>query len=332
MISKQHIDEILLAADLLSVMKDNGVAMNKSGSWLYMGNCPFHDEKSGSFFVNIKTQRYYCYGCSESGNAISFLMKKKGVTFVEAVRELAKKCSIIIEEYTPSKEDEKKERFRTGMLEVYKAAASFFISQLEENPKALEYARSRFKSETIELFNIGYAPDDFNALYKHLRQSGFGIDFLEKCDLFRPKKDGGLYDFFRNRLMFPILDITNHIIGFSGRDLGNDPKTPKYLNSSETPIYSKGKTLFALNFAFKEIRKSDCVVLVEGYADAIKLHELGVCNVISSCGTALTDEQIGIIARFTKNFILLYDSDAAGQNAAEKTGKEYLQQGTMCMF
>ena len=327
MISKQHIDEILLATDLLSVMKDSGIAMRKSGKWLYVGNCPFHDEKSGSFFVNIKTQRYYCYGCSESGNAISFLMKKRGLTFVEAVRELAKKCSILIEEYTPSKEEEKKERLRTGMLEVYKEAASFFISRLEENTKALDYARSRFKSETIELFSIGYAPDDFNALYRYLRQHGFGIDFLEKCDLFRKKKDGGLYDFFRNRLIFPIFDISNHIVGFSGRDLGNDPKTPKYLNSSETPIYSKGKTLFALNFAFKEIRKSDCAVLVEGYADTIKLHELGICNVVSSCGTALTDEQIGIIARFTKNFVLLYDSDTAGQNAAEKNGKRISEAG-----
>ncbi|MDL2308878.1 DNA primase [Bacteroidales bacterium OttesenSCG-928-B11] len=327
MIDKSKIDEVLMCADMLSVVKDAGVKMRQSGGWLHVGKCPFHTEKSGSFFVNVRNNRYNCYGCGESGNAISFLMKMKGLTFTEAVHELAKKHNITIKEYTPTKEEEQTEKLRRDLLQLNEAACDFFSKQLEDNPQAKAYALSRFSKDTVSLFKLGYAPDSRNALYMYLRHSGYSMEFLEKSDLFRKRKDGGLYDFFRNRLIFPIFDISNHIVGFSGRYLGNDEKTPKYLNSTESPVYSKGNVLFALNFAHQTIRKNDCVVLVEGYADAVKLHELGIHNTASGCGTALTDGQIGIASRFSKNMVLLYDSDPAGQEAAVKNGRKICEAG-----
>ncbi|MDL2308350.1 DNA primase [Bacteroidales bacterium OttesenSCG-928-C03] len=327
MIDRNKIDEILMAADLLAIVRESGVKTRKSGGWLHVGKCPFHDEKSGSFSVNTKNNRYKCYGCGESGNAINFLMKKNGVTFVEAVRELGKRHGITIQERTPTKEEEQAEKLRRDLLLLNEAACDFFAGQLEESPQAKAYALSRFSGESVSLFRLGYAPDSRNALYMHLRNHGYSMEFLEKSDLFRKRKDGGLYDFFRNRLIFPILDISNHVAGFSGRHLGEDAATPKYLNSGESLAYSKGKILFGLNFAFQTIRKENSVVIVEGYADAVKLHELGVNNVVSGCGTALADGQIGLASRFTKNFILLYDSDQAGQNAAEKNGKKICEAG-----
>lgn len=327
MVSKEQINDIILAADLLSIIEESGVKMRKSGGWLYVGKCPFHDEKTGSFFVNIKTNRYHCYGCDESGNVIGFLMKKKGLTFIEAIRELAGKYHISIEEFTPTREQEHKEKLGRALLKINEQATLFFTRQLQNTPEAQQYARSRFNSETIDLFRIGYAPNDYSSLYKYLRNHGFSIEILEKCDLFRKRKDGALYDFFRDRLIFPIFDITGNVIAFSGRRLKEDDKIPKYLNSSENPIYSKSKTLFALNFGFKVIREKDYAIIVEGNADVVKMHQLGIFNTVSSCGTALTDEQIRQIGRFTRNFVLLYDSDNAGQKASEKNGRRIVEVG-----
>jgi len=328
MISKEQINEILLAANLVDIVEESGVKLRKSSNWLYKGICPFHDEKDGSFFINTRTKSYKCYGCGAWGNAIDFLIKKSGLTFLEAARKLASRYNIRIEEFTPTKEQEAQEKLRGQLLRVYEDAAQFYSLQLEEHSRAVTYARSRFSSETLDAFRVGFAPDDFTMLYAHLRRCGYSMELLEKSELFRQRKDGGSYDFFRNRLMFPIFDITGRVVAFSGRLMPqSDENLPKYINSSESPVYSKKNILFGLNFALPHIRIEDTVIIVEGYADVIRLHELGIEYVVASCGTALTDEQIGILGRFTRNFCLLYDSDPAGQAAAEKNGKRITEVG-----
>ena len=328
MISKEHINDIILAANLVDIVSDSGVKLRKTSPWLYQGLCPFHNEKTGSFIVNIRTRSYKCYGCGEGGKAIDFVMKKHNLTFLEAARKLASKYNVHIEEYTPTPEQEAEEKLRAQLLKIYEDAAQFYTSQLEPNAQVLAYARSRFSGETLDAFRIGFAPDEYTALYKFLRQSGYSMEILEKSGLFRQRNDRGNYDFFRNRLMFPILDITGRVIAFSGRTLpGSDESLPKYMNSSESVTYSKKNVLFGLNFALPNIRQQDMVVIVEGYADVIKLHQLGILYAVASCGTALTDEQIGLLGRSTRNFCLLYDSDPAGQAAAEKNGKRITEVG-----
>ena len=328
MISKEQINDILLASNLETIVEESGVKLKKTSPSLRRGICPFHQETDGSFFVNIRTNSYRCYGCGVWGNAIDFLMKKNGFTFLEAARHLAGKYGIHIEEFTPTKEQQAEEKLRGQLLQIYEDAARFYALQLEENAQALEYARSRFSDETIEAFRIGFALDDFSTLYRHLRNKGYPMSILEKSELFRPGRDRGNYDFFRNRLIFPIFDITGRIIAFSGRKMPQaDENSPKYINSSESVIYQKKNVLFGLNFAHSHIRRQDMAVIVEGYADVIKLYELGVNNVVASCGTALTDEQIRLIGRATRNFCMLYDSDAAGQTAAQKNGKRITEVG-----
>ena len=328
MISKEQITNIVLAANLVGIVEDTGVKLRKTSNWLYQGLCPFHNEKSGSFFVNTRTQTYKCYGCGEWGNALDFVMKKRNFTFLEAARSLADKYNIIIEEFTPTKEQEAEEKLRGQLLRVYEDAAQFYVLQLEENAPALAYARSRFSDETLDAFRVGYAPKGYNELYRHLRQKGHTMNLLEKSELFRQGKDRGSYDFFRNRLMFPIFDITGRVIAFSGRIMpGGDETQPKYINSAESVIYSKKNVLFGLNFALPHIRQQDGVVIVEGYADVIRLQGLGVSHTVASCGTALTDEQIRVLGRHTRHFCLLYDSDTAGQAATEKNGKRITEVG-----
>jgi DNA primase catalytic core len=327
MITRTQIDDILLAADLVSIVEEAGVKLKRTSNRLRQGICPFHNEKDGSFHVNVATNTFKCWGCGEWGNAIDFLMKKDALTFLEAARKLAQKYNIHIEEFTPTKEQEAEEKLRKQLFKVYEDAAQFYCLQLKNSAGALEYARSRFSDATIDNFRIGFAPDDFTALYQHLREK-YSMDLLEKSELFKQKKDGGNYDFFRNRLMFPIFDITGCVIAFSGRKMPQgDENLPKYINSSESLIYQKKNVLFGLNFALPSIRQTDSAVIVEGYADAIKLHQLGIVNVVASCGTALTDEHIRLLGRVTRNFCLLYDSDAAGQAATEKNGKRITEVG-----
>jgi len=328
MITREQINDILLAANLVSIVEESGVKLKKTSNWLRQGVCPFHSEKDGSFFVNTRTNTYRCYGCGEWGNAFDFIMKKEALTFVEAARRLAGKYGIHIEEFTPTREQEAEEKLRKQLFRIYEEAAQFYCLQLESNPKALEYVRSRFSDKTIDAFRIGYALDDFSTLYRHLRNKGYSMEVLEKSELFRQGKDRGNYDFFRNRLLFPIFDITGRVIAFSGRKMPDgDENSPKYINSSESLIYSKKNVLFGLNFALPHIRHEDTAVIVEGYADVIKLHQLGILHAVASCGTALTDEQIRLLGRATRNFCLLYDSDAAGQAAAEKNGKRITEVG-----
>lgn len=205
MIPKDKIDDVLFAADLKKVAEDCGLKLRRAGAVLYKACCPFHNETDGSFFVNTNTNRWTCYGCDRSGNAIDLVMEKKGLSFPDAVKLLAAEHGITIEERQPTKEEEERERERSGQLIIHEEAAHFYQRRLKENLTALEYARSRFDDKTIETFRLGYAPREPSELYSHLRQKGFSIEVLEKCNLFRERK-GFIHDFYRDRLMFPIIN------------------------------------------------------------------------------------------------------------------------------
>lgn len=327
MIPKDKISEVIFAADMKDVAESFGLRLKKAGSVLYKACCPFHNEKDGSFYVNTRYNRYKCYGCQKNGNPVDFIMELKGYSFVEAVKHLADRYNITIEERTPTKEEEKREKRRKQQLAVYEEAASFYEKCLQQNPPAMQYALSRFNRETIETFRIGYAPNEPSALYTHLRHKGFIIDVLEDCDLFRKRKDTYIFDFFRDRLVFPIFDLAGKTIAFSGRILQDDDKAPKYINSSENILYTKGDTLFGMNFAFCHIRNADMSIVVEGNADVVKMHQLGVCNVVAACGTSITDEQIRILGRASKNITLMLDGDKAGKLGTVRNGKRMVEAG-----
>ena len=207
MISKDQINDILLSANLINVVEESGVKLKKSGAWLYNGICPFHNEKDGSFYVNTRTNTYKCYGCGAWGNAIDFLVKRNGLTFLEAARKLAGKYNITIEEFTPSKEQEAEEKLKNQLLNIYEDAAQFYSLQLEQNTKALKYIRSRFDDETVDGFRIGFAPDEFTALYRHLRQKGYSMSILEKVNCFGRKMTGAITIFSETGLCFPFLTL-----------------------------------------------------------------------------------------------------------------------------
>lgn len=327
MIPRDKIDDVLFAADLKEVAENCGLKLKKAGAVLYRACCPFHDEKDGSFFVNTKTNRWHCYGCDRSGNAIDLLMEKRGLSFPEAVKLLAGEHGIIIEERQPTKEEEQREKERRIQLTIYEEATKFYQQRLKDTPEALKYALGRFNEQAIEDFRIGYAPREPGELYHHLRQKGFHIETLEKCDLFRERKDHTIYDFFRDRLMFPIVNAKGDVLAFSGRALHPSDGTPKYINCSDSVTYRKGTVLFGMNFAFPHIKKADMSVLVEGNADTVKMHQLDVCNVVAPCGTALTDEQIRQLGKASKNITLMLDGDDAGKMATEKNGKRLVESG-----
>lgn len=326
MIPKDKIDDVLFAADLKKVAEDCGLKLRRAGAVLYKACCPFHNETDGSFFVNTNTNRWTCYGCDRSGNAIDLVMEKKGLSFPDAVKLLAAEHGITIEERQPTKEEEERERERSGQLIIHEEAAHFYQRRLKENLTALEYARSRFDDKTIETFRLGYAPREPSELYSHLRQKGFSIEALEKCNLFRERK-GFIHDFYRDRLMFPIINARGEVVAFSGRALHPSEDNPKYLNNSESVTYTKGSVLFGMNFAFRHIRSADMSVLVEGNADVVKMHQLGVCNVVATCGTSLTDEQIRQLGKASKNITLMLDGDEPGQKATDKNGRRLVESG-----
>lgn len=322
MIKQDSIDRVLSAVDIVTVIKADGVKLKRSGRIL-KGICPFHDDHSPSMAVYEDTQSYYCFVCGAGGNAVNYLMKRKNMTYPEAIKHLGKMFNVEVEETKKEPVDEEKQREKETIIYIYETACDFFRSQLAGTAK--EYAQGRFDEETISRWKIGYADNGWQSLYLHLKGKGWTDAQLAASDLFRRNRNGGLYDFFRSRLMFPIFDRTGRVIAFSGRTL--DGSEPKYLNSGETIIYNKGQELFGLNFAIPAIRKYDVCVLVEGNADVVKLHQLGVTNVVAACGTALTDEQIAAVGRYTNNFCLLYDSDRAGIEATHRNAVRIIEKG-----
>ncbi|AAM24950.1 MAG: DNA primase [Caldanaerobacter subterraneus] len=308
--TRESIEKVIEANDIVDVISDY-VELKRAGKE-FRGLCPFHREKTPSFMVSPTKQVYHCFGCNASGNVVTFIMDIENLSFKEAIEFLAERAGIPLEEVDLSEEEAKRKKIIEEIYRVNKIAALFFHRKLfsEEGVKALEYLKSRgLSSTTIKKFGIGYAPSN-DDLLNFLKGKGYKENFLSKAGLV-VYKSGKYYDRFKDRVMFPIIDVRGNVVGFGGRAL--DDSLPKYLNTPETEIFKKGKTLFAINFAKKT--QDDKFIIVEGYMDAISLHQAGIDCAVASLGTALTEDQARLIKRYKKNVVIAYDADEAGVNA-----------------
>ncbi|QHG17433.1 DNA primase [Nostoc sp. ATCC 53789] len=318
------IEEVKLRADIVDVVSEY-VVLRKRGKD-FVGLCPFHDEKSPSFTVSQTKQMYYCFGCQAGGNAIKFVMELGKRSFADVVLDLARRYQVPVQTLEPEQRQELQRQLslREQLYEVLAMSAQFYQHALRQSQgqKALQYLQSnrQLKEETIQQFGLGYAPAGWETLHRYLvEDKHYPAQILEKAGLIKPRKEGGgYYDVFRDRLMIPIRDVQGRVIAFGGRTLTDEQ--PKYLNSPETELFSKGKTLFALDQAKGGISQLDQAVVVEGYFDAIALHAAGINNAVASLGTALSLEQVRLILRYTesKQLVLNFDADKAGTNAAER--------------
>ena len=305
------IDE-LIARNPIEDVVGQYVTLKRSGSNMF-GLCPFHGEKTASFSVAPDKGIYYCFGCHKGGGAINFMMELEGLSYPDAVRSLAKRVGMEVPE---DEQYQSRYRQQERLWALMKEAGRFFNSQLYSpaGAQCLAYVQKRGLSKSIVTqFGMGFAPDSWNALVDAMRKKGYTDQELIAADLVG-EKNGRIYDRFRNRLMFPIIDVRGNVVGFGGRVL--DDSKPKYLNSNETVIFNKRKNLFGLNFAKKT--KEPYMILVEGNIDVITLHQYGFDNAIASLGTSLTEEHAALLSRYTEQVVLTYDSDEAGQRAAKR--------------
>ena len=280
----------------------------------YFGLCPFHNEKSPSFSVSPQKQMYYCFGCGAGGNVITFLMEYESYTFPEALKILADRAGVKLPEVEYSKEERIKADRRSILLEINKLAANYFYYQLHQpqGKMGYEYFRNRqLSDDTIRRFGLGFANKTSSDLYQYLRAKGYGDDILKDTGLVAVE-ERGTHDKFWNRVMFPIMDVNNRVIGFGGRVMGDG--TPKYLNSPETLIFDKSRNLYGLNYA--RTSREKYILACEGYMDVIAMHQAGFTNAVASLGTAFTSQQAALLKRYTDTVILTYDSDGAGVRAA----------------
>ncbi len=291
--------------------------------------CPFHSERSPSFTVSSARQSYHCFGCGEHGDVFTFIEKIEGVDFKGALKILAEKAGVEIKYEGPKKTKEEQDE-KEQMFSAMSSASLYYHKHLLESPEALEYVKSRgFTKETIDKFQIGFAPDDWHAVEQELTLEGFKLSILEKVGL-SIAGDKGHYDRFRSRIMFPMRDVAGRVVAFSGRIFGKpaeDEKNAKYINSPETELYSKSKVLYGFDFAKQAIRKNDFVILVEGQMDLVACHQAGYHNTVAISGTALTGEHCKVLGRMSKNIVLALDADAAGVKAAGRSAIIALQAG-----
>ena len=311
MYSREVIDEVISRNDIVDVISGY-VKLKKNGS-SYTGLCPFHNEKSPSFSVSGQRQLYHCFGCGAGGNVITFVMEYENMTFLEAVKMLGERAGVALPQTSMSEEDRKERGIRDRLLEINKIAATYYYRQLRsENGKAgLDYLKKRELSDsTINSFGLGYATQSTGNLYKLLKDKGYDDDILKESGLFTYER--GIHEKFWNRVIFPIMDINNKVIGFGGRVMG-DAK-PKYLNSPETRLFDKSRNLYGLNIA-RTSRKPN-MIICEGYMDVISMHQAGFNQAVASLGTALTPGHARLLKRYTDNVLITYDSDEAGVKAA----------------
>tara|TARA_B100000575_G_scaffold294611_1_gene312184 strand:+ start:9642 stop:11744 length:2103 start_codon:yes stop_codon:yes gene_type:complete len=320
MISDAKKEEIRDAVDIVEVVSDY-VKLKRSGSG-FIGLCPYHNEKSPSFHVNPRLGIFKCFGCGESGDVFKFIMDQGGLNFNEALRTLADRYGVYLPQEQSTHEEKVFEQEKEGILYALKFAGVFFyrsLIELEEAQKARSYLEQRgYGADIIKKFGIGYAPSSGQALLDAAEEAGIELAYLLGGDLAKKRTESeGMYDTFRGRLMFPIFNPTGKVIAFAGRVLSNE-KTAKYINSSQTKVYNKSEVVYGVNFSKNQIRKHKEMILVEGYTDVITLHHHGIKNVVASSGTALTTGQLSTLHRFGDTLTMIYDSDAAGQNAMKK--------------
>ena len=307
------IEEVRSRNDIVDVISGY-VKLTKKGS-SYFGLCPFHNEKSPSFSVSRQKQMYYCFGCGAGGNVFTFIMEYENYTFVEALKMLAERAGIELPEEEYSKETKEKADLKTAILEVNKLAAKYYYAQLktEQGKLAHDYLTGRkLSEETITAFGLGYSTKYRDDLYRYLKTKGYRDEVIAKAGLISIDEKQGVYDKFWNRVMFPIMDANNRVIGFGGRVMG-DAK-PKYLNSPETIVFDKSRNLYGLNRA--RTSRKPYFLICEGYMDVIALHQAGFTNAVASLGTALTSGHASLIKRYVNEVYLTYDSDEAGTKAA----------------
>lgn len=311
--SEELVEEVRMRNDIVDVISGY-VKLQKKGS-SYFGLCPFHNEKSPSFSVSREKQMYYCFGCGAGGNVFTFIMEYENYSFVEALKFLAERAGIDLPEVEYSKEAKGKADLKLTILEINKLAAKYFYAQLkaEGGKTAYAYLKNRgLSEETIVAFGLGYANKYSDDLYRYLKMKGYGDELLLKAGLISADERKGAYDKFWNRVMFPIMDVNNRVIGFGGRVMG-DAK-PKYLNSPETIVFDKSRNLYGLNRA--RTSRKPYFLICEGYMDVIALHQAGFTNAVASLGTALTVGHASLLKRYVNEVYLTYDSDEAGTRAA----------------
>ena len=313
MIPREYIDEVVRRSDITEVV-GSYVQLRHRGR-THTGLCPFHSEKTPSFVVYPETQSFYCFGCGAGGDVITFVRKISNLDYVEAVKLLAGRAGIPMPE-----EDDQAGRLRSRVRAINKEAARFFYEQLNAENDAARTARGYWRGRglsdsTIRRFGLGYAPDDFGALRRHLRSKGYTEEEMLASGLQKRSEKGNVYDVFRGRVMTPIFDLRGNVIAFGGRVLGDEK--PKYINSPETLVYKKSKAMFALNIAKKSTSRR--YILCEGYMDVISLHQAGFDTAVAACGTALTADQVRLLSEYADEVVLCYDSDEAGQKATARS-------------
>lgn len=320
MFSEEIIQKIKEENDIVDIVSEV-VTLKKTGK-NYLGRCPFHNEKTPSFTVSSEKQIYKCFGCGEAGNVISFVMKTRNMAFPEAVKLLGEKVGIVVDDADSSgKSSAANEKFKR-MYDINIQAARYFYTNLKRFKAPYGYLKGRgITDETIKKFGIGFALDNWQGIRSYLKQRGFSEEEILELGLTTKNEKGNIYDRFRNRIIFPVFNVSGRVIGFGGRVL--DDSKPKYLNSPETPIFHKGTNLYGLNLAIKN-NPARTVIMVEGYMDVISLSQQGVTNVVATLGTALTEGQCKLLKRYIDTVIVSFDSDVAGQNATIR-GLEILQ-------
>ncbi len=332
MIDRETIDRIYAAANIVDIIGDY-VTLKRAGT-NYKACCPFHNEKTPSFVVSPAKGLFKCFGCGKGGNAVTFLMEHERITYPEALKMVAKRYGIEVHEKELTPEEEQRHDDRESMFTLNSWAQEYFANYLHNNPEGLSVGMSYFRQKrgmsdaTIRKFGLGFCPAKGDQMSQDALKAGYKEQYLLSTGLsLRSERNNGFYDRFRDRVMFPIHNISGRVVGFGGRTLRTDKQVAKYQNSPESEIYSKKHELYGLYFAKKAIQQMDYAIMVEGYTDVISMHQSGMENVVASSGTSLTTEQIRLLARFTRNITVIYDGDSAGIHASLRGIDMILKEG-----
>ena len=332
MIDRDTVDRVFAAADIVEVVSDYVTLKRKGVN--YQACCPFHNEKTPSFVVSPSKGLFKCFGCGKGGNAVSFVMEHENITFPEALKIVAKKYGIEVKEREQTEEDIRLNNDRESMFMLNSWAADYFVNTLHNTDEGVSIGLSYFRQargfseSTIRKFGLGFCPSGGDKMTQDALRAGYKEEFLLSTGLsLKSERDNSLFDRFRERVMFPVHNVSGRIVAFGGRTLRTDKKVAKYQNSPESEIYSKKNEIYGLFFAKKAIQQQEYAIMVEGYTDVISMHQSGVENVVASSGTSLTIEQIRLLSRFTKNITVMYDGDPAGQKASLRGIDMILKEG-----